>query len=71
MSKKSTWRIYRVTFTQSQIDAMTLEDFGPPLDEEDKEILRGSGIALHHKLASDDPAIRLQACKDSLARLCG
>ena len=65
------WRIHQISFTQSQIDAMTLEDFGPPLDEEDKEILLGSKSVAIRNLASDDPAVRLQANKDCLMQICG
>jgi len=70
MTKKSNrvWRIHQIVFKRSEIDAMTLEDFGP-LDEEDREILRNSKIELHHRMASDDPEIVLQAFKDSLSQL--
>jgi hypothetical protein len=69
MSKR-VWYGRAITFTQSEIDAMTLEDFGDDgLDDEDREILRNSESELLRRLASDDPEVRLQAHKEFLTQI--
>ena len=63
--ERRVWRIYPFVMSASEIEAMTLEDFCL-LDDEDKGLLRGSGIELHLRLASDDSEIRLAACKEAV-----